>query len=215
MGLGDKQAILDQYADILRLRNRLASAAPEGQAWTRRAGCAQPVHLRLCRWDAHSDELIRTHSNAGDNSGGEREKLMAFCLAGALELQPGIALKSGDNKPVFAQLMLDEAFSKSDPQFAQQWRCRRSASSASSSSSRGQWCSERDHHPALHRFGGDGVEAGGHRPRRLDPWPPWRLQDDLRLRRAAARDGAAGRVPYGGEPTPDSLVINRAYVPVA
>ncbi|HEY6576479.1 MAG TPA: hypothetical protein VI029_16450, partial [Mycobacterium sp.] len=27
---------------------------------------------------------------------------------------------SGDNKPVFAQLMLDEAFSKSDPQFAQQ-----------------------------------------------------------------------------------------------
>jgi len=24
------------------------------------------------------------HSNAGDNSGGEQEKLMAFCLAGAL-----------------------------------------------------------------------------------------------------------------------------------
>jgi uncharacterized protein YPO0396 len=28
--------------------------------------------------------------------------------------------ESADNRPVFAQLMLDEAFSKSDPQFAQQ-----------------------------------------------------------------------------------------------
>ena len=37
VGLGDKQAILDQYADILRLRNRLASTAPEDKAWTRDA----------------------------------------------------------------------------------------------------------------------------------------------------------------------------------
>jgi hypothetical protein len=37
VGLGDKQAILDQYADILRLRSRLASTAPEDKAWTRDA----------------------------------------------------------------------------------------------------------------------------------------------------------------------------------
>ena len=66
-----------------------------------------------------NDELIRTHSNAGDNSGGEQEKLMAFCLAGALSFNLA-SPESADNKPVFAQLMLDEAFSKSDPQFAQQ-----------------------------------------------------------------------------------------------
>jgi len=36
---------------------------------------------------------------------------MNFSLAGP---------ESADNRPVFAQLMLDEAFSKSDPQFAQQ-----------------------------------------------------------------------------------------------
>jgi uncharacterized protein YPO0396 len=67
--------------------------------------------------------LIRTHSNAGDNSGGEQEKLMAFCLAGALSFNlaaPCVAGEEPDNRPVFAQLMLDEAFSKSDPQFAQQ-----------------------------------------------------------------------------------------------
>ena len=53
---------------------------------------------------------------------------MAFCLAGALSFNlaspaqssTSAAAEGDDNRPVFAQLMLDEAFSKSDPQFAQQ-----------------------------------------------------------------------------------------------
>ena len=44
VGLGDKQAILDQYADILRLRNRLASTAPEDKAAELRA--TSSVHYR-------------------------------------------------------------------------------------------------------------------------------------------------------------------------
>jgi uncharacterized protein YPO0396 len=129
VGLGDKQAILDQYADILRLRNRLASTAPEDKAWTRDALDVRNRFTFDCaEWDVVTEELIRTHSNAGDNSGGEQEKLMAFCLAGALSFnlaspaQPSMSAtaESSDNRPVFAQLMLDEAFSKSDPQFAQQ-----------------------------------------------------------------------------------------------
>ncbi len=120
VGLGDKQAILDQYADILRLRNRLASTAPEDKAWTRDALDVRNRFTFDCaEWDVSSEELIRTHSNAGDNSGGEQEKLMAFCLAGALSFNLA-SPDSADNRPVFAQLMLDEAFSKSDPQFAQQ-----------------------------------------------------------------------------------------------
>ncbi|MGB3485900.1 MAG: SbcC/MukB-like Walker B domain-containing protein [Mycobacterium sp.] len=120
VGLGDKQAILDQYADILRLRNRLASTAPEDKAWTRDALDVRNRFTFDCaEWDVRTEELIRTHSNAGDNSGGEQEKLMAFCLAGALSFNLA-SPESADNKPVFAQLMLDEAFSKSDPQFASQ-----------------------------------------------------------------------------------------------
>ncbi len=120
VGLGDKQAILDQYADILRLRNRLASTAPEDKAWTRDALDVRNRFTFDCaEWDVSTEELIRTHSNAGDNSGGEQEKLMAFCLAGALSFNLA-SPDSTDNRPVFAQLMLDEAFSKSDPQFAQQ-----------------------------------------------------------------------------------------------
>ncbi len=120
VGLGDKKAILDQYADILRLRNRLASNTPEDRAWTRDALDVRNRFAFDCaEWDVRTDELIRTHSNAGDNSGGEQEKLMAFCLAGALSFNLA-SPESGDNTPVFAQLMLDEAFSKSDPQFASQ-----------------------------------------------------------------------------------------------
>jgi uncharacterized protein YPO0396 len=110
VGMGDKQAILDQYADILRLRNRLASTAPEDKAWTRDAlDVRNRFTFDSAEWDVTTEELIRTHSNAGDNSGGEQEKLMAFCLAGALSFNlasPG----STENTPVFAQLMLDEAF---------------------------------------------------------------------------------------------------------
>ena len=128
VGLGDKQAILDQYADILRLRNRLASTAPEDKAWTRDALDVRNRFTFDCaEWDIASGELIRTHSNAGDNSGGEQEKLMAFCLAGALSFNlaspaqsSSVTADADDNRPVFAQLMLDEAFSKSDPQFASQ-----------------------------------------------------------------------------------------------
>ena len=120
VGLGDKKAILEQYADILRLRNRLAGNNPEDRAWTRDALDVRNRFTFDCaEWDVANDELIRTHSNAGDNSGGEQEKLMAFCLAGALSFNLANP-ESGDNKPVFAQLMLDEAFSKSDPQFASQ-----------------------------------------------------------------------------------------------
>ena len=120
VSFGDEQAILEQYADILLLRQRLAGDSPEDRAWTRDALDVRNRFDFYCEErDASSGEVIRTYSNAGDNSGGEQEKLMAFCLAGALSFNlaaPG----SDDNRPLFAQLMLDEAFSKSDPQFAQQ-----------------------------------------------------------------------------------------------
>ena len=37
VSFGDEQAILEQYADILLLRERLAGATPEDRAWTRDA----------------------------------------------------------------------------------------------------------------------------------------------------------------------------------
>jgi Putative exonuclease SbcCD, C subunit len=113
--------------------------------------------------DISTEELIRTHSNAGDNSGGEQEKLMAFCLAGALSFNLA-SPESADNRPVFAQLMLDEAFSKSDPQFAQQAAAGVPQVRLPAGDRRDG--AERHHHPALHRQRGDGVQDRTHRPQR-------------------------------------------------
>ena len=120
VGFGDEEAILEQYADILLLRERLGGATPEDRQWTRDALDVRNRFDFYCEErDADTGETIRTYSNAGDNSGGEQEKLMAFCLAGALSFNLASPTGNG-NRPIFAQLMLDEAFSKSDPQFAQQ-----------------------------------------------------------------------------------------------
>lgn len=119
VSFGDEQAILEQYTDILLLRERLAGSTPEDRQWTRDALDVRNRFDFYCEErDSDTGETIRTYSNAGDNSGGEQEKLMAFCLAGALSFN--LSHPSGGTRPIFAQLMLDEAFSKSDPQFAQQ-----------------------------------------------------------------------------------------------
>ncbi|ORW08034.1 MULTISPECIES: ATP-binding protein [Mycolicibacter] len=118
---GDEQAIHEQYRDILELRNLLAADTAEARQWRRDALDVRNRFTFYCaeRRADDPDALIRTYSNAGANSGGEQEKLMAFCLAGALSFNLADPA-TGDNRPVFSQLMLDEAFSKSDPVFAHQ-----------------------------------------------------------------------------------------------
>ncbi|MEC4764058.1 ATP-binding protein [Mycobacterium sherrisii] len=116
---GDPQAILDQYTDILRLRQKLGGTQPEDRDWARDALDVRKRFLFYCIEETDAGDVIRTHSNSNASSGSEQEKLMAFCLAGALSFNLAKA-DTDDLRPVFAQLMLDEAFSKSDPQFAHQ-----------------------------------------------------------------------------------------------
>jgi len=66
----------------------------------------------------HEGVTRATHSNTAVNSGGEQEKFVAFCLAAALSYNLADADSGG--MPRFAPLMLDEAFSKSDEEYAAQ-----------------------------------------------------------------------------------------------
>lgn len=62
-------------------------------------------------------DTVRSWWNTNSNSGGEQEKIVAFCLAAALSYQ----LKSDtEQDPTFGSIMLDEAFSKSDETFTDQ-----------------------------------------------------------------------------------------------
>lgn len=117
----DEKAIFDQYQDILELRNRLASDQSEDRRWKADALDVRNRFIFYCAEYAKED-LIHPkaiYTNATAKSGGEQEKLMAFCLAGALSYNLADHA-SGDSRPVFSQLMIDEAFSKSDPDFARQ-----------------------------------------------------------------------------------------------
>lgn len=117
----DEKAIFDQYQDILELRNRLASDQSEDRRWKADALDVRNRFIFYCAEYAKED-LIHPkaiYTNATAKSGGEQEKLMAFCLAGALSYNLADH-SSGDSRPVFSQLMIDEAFSKSDPDFARQ-----------------------------------------------------------------------------------------------
>lgn len=61
--------------------------------------------------------VVRSWWNSNSNSGGEQEKLVAFCLAAGLSYQLG----TGDRPYTrFGTVMLDEAFSKSDEVFTDQ-----------------------------------------------------------------------------------------------
>ncbi|WP_074334085.1 ATP-binding protein [Mycobacteroides abscessus] len=117
----DEKAIFDQYEDILELRNKLASEQSEDRRWKADALDVRNRFIFYCA-EYDKDDLLTpkaTYTNATAKSGGEQEKLMAFCLAGALSYNLADH-DSGDSRPVFAQLMIDEAFSKSDPDFARQ-----------------------------------------------------------------------------------------------
>jgi uncharacterized protein YPO0396 len=62
-------------------------------------------------------ETVRSWWNTNSNSGGEQEKIVAFCLAAALSYQLSA---DHDEYPSFGSVMLDEAFSKSDETFTDQ-----------------------------------------------------------------------------------------------
>jgi hypothetical protein len=104
----DQKAIFDQYQDILELRNRLASEQSEDKRWKADALDVRNRFVFYCA-EYNKDNLVTptaTYTNATAKSGGEQEKLMAFCLAGALSYNLADHA-SGDSRPVFAQLMIE------------------------------------------------------------------------------------------------------------
>ena len=132
-----KQSEYPYQGDVSAKINALTvdlAAAEETYQKARRV--ADDIAAQRQQWrdsaDGHADRLreqyelllaehpdIEALNARADECCSQIQKLMAFCLAGALSFNLA-SPESTDNRPVFAQLMLDEAFSKSDPQFAQQ-----------------------------------------------------------------------------------------------
>ncbi|MDF0529248.1 SbcC/MukB-like Walker B domain-containing protein [Tsukamurella sp. 8F] len=118
---GEAAAMAAQFKRIRGLVMRLTADDLESRRWAEsvldvRTGYS--FYGRENAAGASPDEpAVHTYRNTATNSGGEQEKLVAFCLAAALSFSLG---SHETLQPTFAPLMLDEAFSKSDERFSAQ-----------------------------------------------------------------------------------------------
>ncbi len=104
----------EQTASVMR---RLASPEAVDITW-RRQVLDTTRHMRFVAHEIAADgSTVNSHSSDGGLSGGQKQKLVFFCLAAALRYQ----LADEDQPiPSYGTVVLDEAFDKSDHRFAEE-----------------------------------------------------------------------------------------------
>lgn len=114
----DSGEALRQFKRVRALMSRFTADSGEDRRWRDAVLDVRGNFTFYGREVDAAGETVHTYRNTAGSSGGEQEKLVAFCLAAALSYN--LATPDSDGRPVFAPLMLDEAFSKSDEVFSSQ-----------------------------------------------------------------------------------------------
>jgi uncharacterized protein YPO0396 len=115
---GSPEVALEQFGRIRTLMARFTRDDADSAHWRDTVLDVRLSYTFYGREERHDGTTLHTYRNTAAGSGGEQEKLVAFCLAAALSYSLGDVATGGE--PRFAPLMLDEAFSKSDETFASQ-----------------------------------------------------------------------------------------------
>lgn len=115
---GNPARLLAQFQRVQALMARFTAPTPEARRWRTNVLDVRTGYVFYGQEVDGDGQVHYTYRNTSSNSGGEQEKLVAFCLAAALSYN--LADPDGDGLPRFAPLMLDEAFSKSDEEFSRQ-----------------------------------------------------------------------------------------------
>lgn len=113
-GAEDRAAAEQRYAVMDKVMRRLGSSEVGDRTW--RALCLDTRrHVRFTGIEVDDDGVeVNIHDSSAGLSGGQRQKLVIFCLAAALRYQ----LTRGDQEvPTFGTVVLDEAFDKADAAF--------------------------------------------------------------------------------------------------
>ena len=110
----DRDSAEARFVVLRRLVDDLASQEPAKRRW-REAVLDVRLHVEFIgrELDADNNEIEIYQSGAG-KSGGQRQKLATTCLAAALRYQLG---GSDHALPIYAPVVLDEAFDKADNEF--------------------------------------------------------------------------------------------------
>jgi uncharacterized protein YPO0396 len=114
----DPEQQVAQFHRVKALMKQLTDQDTAAERWRRNVLDVRTSYTFYGREIDEGDITVYTYRNTATNSGGEQEKLVAFCLAAALSYN--LADPDTDGKPRFGTLMLDEAFSKSDENFSAQ-----------------------------------------------------------------------------------------------
>ncbi|MGA6205456.1 ATP-binding protein [Nocardia testacea] len=115
---GDHSRLIRQVHSIRELMARFTGTDTESRRWRDNVLDVRTAFTFYGREVNAQGETAKAYRNTASKSGGEQEKLVAFCLAAALSYN--LADRDSDGRPTFAPLMLDEAFSKSDETYSQQ-----------------------------------------------------------------------------------------------
>lgn len=103
-----------RFERIGSLVERMGSADPEAQRWRSLVlDVRNHVEFSAVEYD-DENRVVETYLSGAGKSGGQRQKLTTTCLAAALRYQLG---RSATGLPVFAPVLLDEAFDKADSEF--------------------------------------------------------------------------------------------------
>jgi uncharacterized protein YPO0396 len=114
----DPEKLLAQFRRVRALMTRFTEDDAESRRWRDAVLDVRTSYFFYGVEMGAERDVVSTYRNTASSSGGEQEKLVAFCLAAALSYN--LADPDSDGRPHFAPLMLDEAFSKSDEAFSQQ-----------------------------------------------------------------------------------------------
>lgn len=106
----------ERFGQMRDLLQRLASPDPADRAWRQRClDTRQHVQFRALVQDEEGHQ-VDVFTGSGGRSGGERQKLVTFCLAAALRFQ---LAPPGESRPTYGLVVIDEAFDKADHSFTQ------------------------------------------------------------------------------------------------
>lgn len=112
----DRAAAEKRFTLMKGLLDRLGSSDPGERTWRDRClDTRQHVQFQA-RVQDEAGVQLDVYTGSGGRSGGERQKLVTFCLAAALRFQLAPA---GQVEPTYALVVIDEAFDKADHTFTQ------------------------------------------------------------------------------------------------
>ncbi|WP_168625644.1 SbcC/MukB-like Walker B domain-containing protein [Cryobacterium sp. BB307] len=103
-----------RFAVLNRVMTRLGSSENADLAWRRRCLDTREHVTFMAHEVDLSGRVVNVHDSSAGLSGGQRQKLVIFCLAAALRYQ---LAADEDDVPSYATIILDEAFDKADSRY--------------------------------------------------------------------------------------------------